>query len=122
MNTKSLLAFAAFATLAAGAVRADDITVDSTPIAGQRTRAEVQAELVQFKQSGVDPWSMSYDQLKGFRSTLTRDEVRAAYIADRDQVAALSGEDAGSVYLSKLATEGRRNDRTNLAGVSANAQ
>jgi len=114
MNTKSFLAIAAFATLAAGAARADDITVDTTPFQSQRTRAEVQAELAQYKQAGVNPWSMTYDPLKSFHSTTTREEVRNAYIADRSQVAALNGEDAGSVYLTKLAANHQRDERTNL--------
>jgi len=122
MNAKSFLAIAAFATLATGAARADDITLDSTPFSGQRTRAEVQAELAQFKQAGLDPWAQNYNQLQGFRSTLSRDEVRAAYVADRDQVAALTGEDAGSAYLSKVAARAMRNERTNVAGTPVNAQ
>jgi len=119
MNTKSFLAIAAFATLATGAARADDITVDTTPFQSQRTRAEVKAELAQYQQAGVNPWAQDYDQLKGFHSTLTRDEVRAAYIADRNQVAALTGEDAGSAYLTKLAADRQRNESTHLAAMQA---
>jgi hypothetical protein len=65
------------------------------------SRAEVQADLQQFRASGIDPWSQSYDQLAGFRSERTRAEVTAEYTAERDQVAAMNGEDSGSIYLAR---------------------
>jgi hypothetical protein len=122
MNRKSLLAFAAFATIAAGAARADDITVDTTPFQSTLSRAQVQADLAQYKQAGVNPWSMSYNPLKGFASARSRDEVRAEYVAHRDEVAALNSEDAGSASLSQVASRSTRNDRTNVAGTPVNGQ
>jgi hypothetical protein len=44
MNSKAILAIAAFAAIASTAARADDITVESTPFQSSRSRAEVQAE------------------------------------------------------------------------------
>jgi hypothetical protein len=120
MNSKALFAVAAFAAFASAAARADDITIDNTPFQSTRTRAEVQAELAQFKQAGVNPWSISYNQLAGFHSTRTRAEVQAEYVADRDQVAVMNGEDSGSAYLSHLASV--HNVSTTLAGTPANAQ
>ena len=76
MNSKALFAVAAFAAFASAAARADDITIDPTPFQSARTRAEVQAELVQFKRSGVNPWATSYNQLAQFRSTRARTDVR----------------------------------------------
>ena len=85
-----------------------------------RTRAEVQAELAQFKQAGVNPWSISYNKLAGFQSTRTRAQVQAEYVAERNQVAALNAEDSGSAYLAQAAAS--RKVGTTLAGTPVNAQ
>jgi hypothetical protein len=82
-----------------------------------RSRADVQAELVAYKQAGVNPWSIQYNPLRQFKSTATRAEVTAAYIAARDEVAALHGEDSGSSY---LAQGPRTPASTTLAGQPAN--
>ncbi len=79
------------------------------------TRAQVQSELAAYKKAGVNPWSNSYNQLRQFNSARNRADVRAEYLASRDQVAALTGEDSGSAYLAHTAV--RRVDAdTNLAG------
>jgi hypothetical protein len=122
MNAKTVFAVAAFAALASAAARADDITIDTTPFQSQRTRAEVQAELMQYRQAGVNPWSTSYNPLKGFQSTVTREQVQAEFLSNRNAVAAMSGEDSGSAYLTQVAAGNSRSDRTNLAGKPVNAQ
>ena len=73
----------------------------------------MQADLAAYKQAGVNPWSTQYNPLAKFQSGTTRDAVTAAYIADRDQVAALTGEDSGSAF---LAANRAVNDSTRLAG------
>jgi hypothetical protein len=45
--------------------------------------------------------------------------VQAEDMAQRGQVAAMNGEDSGSVYLSRAVVP---HDETNLAGTPANAQ
>jgi hypothetical protein len=120
MNSKTLLAVAAFAAIASSAARADDITIDTTPFHSTRTRAEVQAELFQYKKAGVNPWSISYNQLSQFKSAKTREQVQAEYRAEREAVAAMTAEDSGSAYLTQLAAA--RNVGTTLAGTPANAQ
>ena len=80
---------------------------------GGKSRAEVQAELASYKKTGVNPWSISYNPLAKFQSATTRAQVTAAYIADRDQVAALTGEDSGSAFLTASAP---RRVRSALAG------
>ena len=57
----------------------------------------------QFRHSGVNPWADDYNQLAQFHSTSTRAEVQAAYRASRDEVAAFTGEDSGSAYMSRMA-------------------
>lgn len=123
MNSKALLAVAAFAALAGTAARADDITIDNTPFVSSKTRAEVQAELVQFEWSGVDTWSTGYNHLAQFDSVKSRAQVKAEYLEHRDQVTALTGEDSGSAYLSSLAAAPARvPDSGTLAGVPVNGQ
>ena len=119
MHAKTLIAIAAVAALASAAARADDITIDTTPFQSTRTRAEVLAELGQFKQSGVNPWSNRYDQLARFQSGKSRADVQAEYRADRDRVAAMTGEDSGSFYLSQSPLASRD---TTLAGTPVTGQ
>jgi hypothetical protein len=113
----SLLAIAAAAV--SSTAFADDITIDTTPFVSTKTRAEVQAELQQFRQAGVNPWSQSFDQLAGFRSDRSRAQVSAEYISARDQVEAMTGEDSGSEFLSQRAPAG---GGSVVAGQPVNAQ
>jgi hypothetical protein len=86
---------------AAGVVQADDITIDPRPFVSSLTRAEVIADMQQFRRSGIDPWAQDYNQLASFQGGRTRAQVRAEYIAHRTAVAALNGEDSGSMYLAQ---------------------
>jgi len=95
------LAIALVLAAAASTSFADDITIDKTPFTSTATRAGVQAELSAFRQSGVNPWSNQYNPLAQFSSQRTRAAVVAEYIAAREQVAALNGEDSGSAYLAR---------------------
>jgi len=118
-NIASILAITAAAF--AGQAFADDITIDTTPFASTKSRVEVGAELAQYKQAGVNPWSTQYNPLKQFRSAKTREQVVADYVAGRDEVAALNGEDSGSAYLAQ--GSGRAQDAsTTLAGRPRNPQ
>ena len=113
MNSRNIAtALVLAATAFAGTAFADDITVDNTAFASSKTRAEVQAELAQFKQAGTSPWSIQYNPLKNFKSTASRADVTAQYIASRDQVNALTSEDSGSTYLAQHRV---RNTGTTLA-------
>ena len=80
---------------------AETPTIDSNPFASTRTRAEVQAELAQYQQAGVNPWSTSYNPLKYFRSAKTRAEVEQEYIASREEVRGMTAEDSGSSYMAQ---------------------
>lgn len=122
MNRKIASAALIVAAFATGSAFAE------TPLAGgqdnfvpSKTRAQVQAELLSYKQAGVNPWSISFDQLKGLRSTASRQDVTAAYVASRDEVAAITGEDSGSAYFAQAGSQsGLRS--TTLAGQPARAQ
>lgn len=85
----------------AGQGLAGDITVETEPFVSTKSRAEVRAELDGFKKSGVNPWAMTYNPLASFVSSKTRAQVVADFLANRDAVAALNGEDSGSRYLSE---------------------
>jgi hypothetical protein len=80
---------------------ADDITVDSTPFVSSASRAQVQSELQQSRQSGVNPWAQDYNQLAEFRSAKSRGEVAGEYIRSRGEAAAFVAEDSGSVMLGQ---------------------
>ena len=102
----TLVAIAAAAATASGPAFADDLaTFRGTPFTSSKSRAEVTAELQQFRRQGVNPWAQNFDQLAGFRSSVTRAQVTADYLANRDQVDALTGEDSGSAYLAQRAVE-----------------
>lgn len=88
--------------------------VPEQPFVSAKSRADVQAELAQYKQAGVNPWSTSYNPLRGFKSATTRQAVTAEYVAARDQVAAFTGEDSGAAYLA--ANRDAQQTGTRLAG------
>ena len=99
MNRNAFFGILVLATAATGAF-ADDITIDPHPFVSSKTKAEVQAELAQYKQAGVNPWSTTYNPLKYLRSTKSRAQVEQEYIASRDEVRAMTAEDSGSSYLA----------------------
>ena len=95
------IALALVIAAAAGSAFADDPTPQPEPFTSVKTRAEVLAELRDARQSGIDPWADAYDPLLHMRCERTREEVTLEYLATRDRVSALNGEDSGSVYLAR---------------------
>lgn len=120
---RSSLALAAVLSVAAFAAQADDAdpagqyanSAQPTTV----TRAAVQAQLAEYKNAGVNPWSTSYNPLKSFRGEKTRAEVTAEFLASRNAVAAMTGEDSGSAYLAAHQPAGAPRQ---LAGQPVNAQ
>ena len=102
MNRIAPLAALAFA-VAAGSAFADDITVDPVQHQSLKSRAEVQADLAQYQQARVNPWSTSYNLFGQAQSQRDRADVRAEAVASvqSGETAALTGEDSGSAYLAK---------------------
>jgi hypothetical protein len=119
MNRSLISAAVVAAAAFSGAAFAESPTVVKDTFVSTKTRAEVQADLSAYKQAGVNHWSTSYNPLRGFKGTKTRAEVTAEYVGARDQVAALTGEDSGSAWLS--AAQPLPAPAT-LAGRPANAQ
>ena len=103
---------------ATGNAFADDITLDTTPFTSTATRAEVQADLLQYRKAGVNPWSQAYNPLAQFKSSSVRSQVTADFLAARDAVAAFGSEDSGSSYLAGGEAQAARR----LAGQPANGQ
>lgn len=91
------------AGFAGSALAESPLAVPETPFVSTRTRADVQTELAAYQRAGVNPWSISYNPLRGFQSTSTREAVTADYVAARDQVHAMAGEDSGSQWMSTAA-------------------
>ena len=91
------------AGFAGSALAETPLAVPAAPFASTKTQAEVQAELVAYQRAGVNPWSASYNPLRSFQSTNTREAVTADYIASREQVHAVTGEDSGAEWLRTAA-------------------
>jgi hypothetical protein len=87
-----------------GVALAGDITIDPHVFVSTRSQAGVRAELAQYQQAGVNPWSASYNPLRTFRSEKTRAEVQQEYLASREQVRAFTGEDSGATWLAHHST------------------
>ena len=117
MNRLILAPIALAAAIFAAPSFADDITPEPATIASTTTRAQVQAELLQFRGS-VSPWSQTYNPLNAFRGERTRAEVAADFQRSRVEAAALSGEDSGSAYLATRSPDATRV----LAGQPVEAQ
>lgn len=118
---KFKIASAALIVAAAGSAFAESPTIVKDDFVSTRTRAEVLAELHAYKQAGVNPWSMSYNPLREFRSNTSRQQVVAEYLAGRDEVAAINGEDSGSAYFAQAWAQ-RTPSGAILAGRPASAQ
>lgn len=119
MNAKLALSSLVLAASFAGNAFAEGPIYGNDVFTGSKSVAEVRAELDAYKKSGVNPWSTSYNPLKGFQSATTREAVTADYLAARNEVRALSGEDSGSSYLAQHRAIGVS---STLAGTPANAQ
>lgn len=91
------------AGFAGSALAESPLAVPQAPFVSTKTRADVRADLVAYQRAGVNPWSTSYNPLRSFRSTTTREAVMAEYVASRDQVEAMTGEDSGSQWLRTAA-------------------
>lgn len=102
-------ALALVVSLAAmGNAFADDITIDPHPFVSTASRAQVQDELRQYRQAGINPWADDYNPLAQHRGTLTRAEVTAEFMASREAVGRMSGEDSGSTYMAQQNAAGNR--------------
>ena len=99
MNRIITTALLAASAALAGNAFADDIT-PSQPFVSTEDRAQVQAGVAQAS-TAANPSSIAYNPLATFQSSRTREEVRAEYIASRDQVAAMVGEDSGAFALAQ---------------------
>ena len=99
----------AFGAMATGNVYAydvaGDITIDPVPFVSTRTRAEVQSEVMGQAEAlrvASSEWSTQLNGAALPQSGVTRMQVTNEYIAARQEVNALNGEDSGSSYLASL--------------------
>lgn len=117
MNRKIALAALALAAVA-GSASAEDYGSYNPAVQSSRSRADVQAELAQYRQAGVNPWSTSHNPLRSFTSTASRQQVTGEYLAARERVAAMTGEDSGSALLSRR----ERREVSTVAGQPRSAE
>lgn len=118
MNRKIAIALVTIAA-ATGSAFAEDYDNYNPTTRTSGSRAEVQAELAQFKDAGINRSSKAYNPLREFQSTTSRQAVVAQYLASRNRVAALTGEDSGSAYLARTHSTA---DATTVAGQPRAAQ
>lgn len=97
MNRKTFF-FAVIAGALSGQAVAQTPTGLLEDFVSTLSREAVQADLVAFKQAGVNPWSGTYNPLKNFVSARSRDDVTAEYIAARAAADATHPDDAGSAW------------------------
>ena len=109
INRKFALAIVIAASVAGNAFADDLATYNGDAFTSTRSRAEVQAELAQYKQASVNPWAASHNPLRSFQSTQSREQVVADYLRSRSEVAAMTGEDSGAAFLAR-----REQPRTTL--------
>lgn len=98
-------AFACATLIAASPAYAETPTIDTTPFVSTRTRDEVRSELMQqaeLARSGAREWAMQQNGPRVLASGFTSAQAKQRYIAAREEVSALTGEDSGSMYLARL--------------------
>jgi len=110
MNRITRIAAIALSFAAAGSAFADDITIDPVQHQSLKTRAQVQAELAQYKAAGVNPWSMGYSLSTGFQPQRTRADVIAEVKAAQasGELQAVGAEDSGAAYYARVRTQARQ--------------
>jgi hypothetical protein len=125
-NIASALAIGSAAVVAAAIVAvtpgnalAESIVEYTMPFASNRSRADVQADLVRqgnTARTGSNEWLMQDNQVTPFKSSYASGQAKAEFKADRREGAALTGEDSGSAYLAGTAVPLRANPRATMGG------
>lgn len=100
---RNFIIFTLAAATYSGLAMADDISVDRTPFASDRARAQVRAEFEDFKRAGANPWSTQFNPLAGFQSDRTRGAALAEYLSQREISDAKHAEHGGSAALRRVA-------------------
>jgi hypothetical protein len=83
-----------------------------------KSRAEVRAEFVAFKASGVNPWSGAYNMHATITQTRSPADVQAEFLAAREEMHAFLGEDSGSAWLAASSQPGRTQAGTQFASLA----
>ena len=121
-NLASALAVAAAVlatTVASNKTYGDDITIDNTPFVSTKSRAEVQAELMNQRpqvRAAASEWLLQGNHAPRIQTTYTSEQAVAEYKVSRDLVRALNGEDSGSAYFIKSPVPYGMNPGTTMGG------
>ena len=78
----------------------------------------MQAEFDQAR-NAPNTYSISYNPVANFQSRVTREQVRAEFLASRDAVAAMTSEDSGSAYLAHAQARRQRHSAGRHTGQPA---
>lgn len=108
------------ATMAAAVMssnaRAEGPIGEAAPFVSTLSRAEVKADLMKNRglvTSYASEWALQQNSTLAPMSGVTRAQVRAEYIAARDEVRAMTAEDSGSAYIAHAPL---RSPMTTVAG------
>ena len=120
-STFAYIGSVAAATLAAAAFMSGEARAEGPievlpPFVGTLSRAEVRRDVLDHPAqvtSYASEWRLQQGDRLPAGSSYTRAQARADYIASREQVLAMNGEDGGSSYLAAAA---RRTRATVVAG------
>jgi hypothetical protein len=110
---------AAIVAVTPGNALAESIAEYTMPFAGNRSRADVQADLARqgsIARTGANEWLMQHNQVTAFKSSYTSGQAKAEFKAARREVSALTGEDSGSAYLAGTAVPQRVNASATMGG------
>lgn len=113
----TVLAATAASALMAGGVRAETYSTQIRDFTGTRTRAEVRADMAGDRSLLAASNELSTQgQAQPMQSGYTRAQARADYIAARDEVRALTGEDSGSTWMAHAPLTVRHTQMAAAAG------
>lgn len=83
MNAKTLAILSLALATAGGAIATENNYPPSEPFVSTKTRAEVKAELADFRRVHGDSWFVAYTPPQDFTSSTTRAAVTADYLTAR---------------------------------------
>ena len=101
----SVVAAALAAAVMTGSARAEGPIEQTKPFVGSLSRAEVQAQVTGDRRavtSYASEYALQHEAPASGLSGYTREQARAAFIASREEVRAMTAEDGGSSHIARM--------------------